>query len=196
MTDPAEQAVVAVEDTGPGPLSLLCDKEWQGLLDKDDRTSPADYPDMVLITRVEFGGAMSEAYLLAKQKPEPNPEWEARAKAAHAAITAEAGINPFATLTMLETWTAAAEPANHLGQVSFSRAMLDSATDALRMALEMARTEHLRAKPLLAACDGIADDFMTSEAHHPGHILIPAARFEAIRAALSALNTTDGGDGR
>src|ERR1700677_2477759 len=120
------------QENGPGALTLLCDKEWQDLLDKDDRTSPADYPDMALITRVEFGGAMSEAFLLAKAKPEPHPEWEAKAKAAHDRIAAEAGVNPFDTLKMLERWTADAEPANHLGQVSFSRAMLDSAADALR----------------------------------------------------------------
>jgi len=28
--------------------------EWQALLDKDDRTSPAEYPDMVLVTREEL----------------------------------------------------------------------------------------------------------------------------------------------
>jgi hypothetical protein len=36
----------------------LIDDLWQDLLDKDDRTSPAEYPDMALITRDEF-----EAYL-------------------------------------------------------------------------------------------------------------------------------------
>lgn len=55
-------------DTGPGPLSQLCDREWQTLLDKDDRNSPADYPDMVLISRTELGCVMSEAYLLAKHQ--------------------------------------------------------------------------------------------------------------------------------
>ncbi len=31
---------------------------WQDLLDKDDRTSPEEYPDMALITREEFEAAM------------------------------------------------------------------------------------------------------------------------------------------
>jgi hypothetical protein len=84
---------------------------------------------------------------LGQEKAPPNPEWEAKADAYHAAALAETGPpNPFDTLTMLERWKADAEPANELGQVSFSRALLDSATDALREALEIARSEHLRGK--------------------------------------------------
>jgi hypothetical protein len=49
---------------------------------------------------------------------------------------------------------------------------------------------------LLKACDSIADDYMTSEDHHPGYVLIPTAKFEAIRSALAVGNTTDGADGR
>lgn len=90
----------------------------------------------------------AEITRLTAEKPSPNPEWEAKADAFHAETVAEVGVNPFDTLVMLEKWKADAEPANHLGQVSFSRAMLDSATDALRAALEMARTEHLEAKRL------------------------------------------------
>lgn len=36
--------------------SAAIDRLWQDLLDKDDRTSPAEYPDMALITRDEFEG--------------------------------------------------------------------------------------------------------------------------------------------
>jgi hypothetical protein len=80
-------------------------------------------------------------------KPEPNPEWEAKADAAHEAIRAEVGDgNPFDALTMLETWKAHAEPADSDGRITFSRSLLDSAQDALRQALELARTEHLQAK--------------------------------------------------
>ncbi|MFD1104191.1 hypothetical protein [Sphingobium olei] len=40
------------------------------------------------------------------------------------------------------------------------------------------------AEPVLReACEGIADDYMTSEAHHPGYVLIPTAKFEQIVAA-------------
>jgi hypothetical protein len=37
------------------------DSIWQGLLDKDDRTSPAEYPEMVLITRDELANILEEA---------------------------------------------------------------------------------------------------------------------------------------
>lgn len=37
------------------------DAEWQTLLDKDDRTSPLEYPDMCLITKDELSGAMRAA---------------------------------------------------------------------------------------------------------------------------------------
>lgn len=35
------------------------DEIWQGLLDKDDRNSPEEYPDMVLITQDELRAALS-----------------------------------------------------------------------------------------------------------------------------------------
>lgn len=41
------------------------------------------------------------------------------------------------------------------------------------------------------AVSGIEDDYMTSDVHHPGHVLIPVAKFEQIRAALAS--RTDGG---
>jgi hypothetical protein len=34
---------------------------WDCLLNKDDRTSPADYPEMCLITREELGDYMADA---------------------------------------------------------------------------------------------------------------------------------------
>jgi hypothetical protein len=51
-----------------------------------------------------------------------------------------------------------------------------------------------KARPasLRAACEGIADDYMTSENHHPGYVLIPTAKFEAIRAALATEGKDDG----
>jgi len=69
------------------------------------------------------------------QKSEPNPEWEAIADAAHAAIIAKCGIEPEATLNMLVRYKSDAEPANEFGQITFSRSMLDSATDALQRLL-------------------------------------------------------------
>ena len=39
--------------------------EWQGLLDKDDRTSPEEYPDMCLITRDELAEMFDAVLALA-----------------------------------------------------------------------------------------------------------------------------------
>lgn len=39
---------------------------------------------------------------------------------------------------------------------------------------------------LRIAVSGIADDYQTSEAHHPDHVLIPKAKFDAIAAALQS----------
>lgn len=46
----------------PAPeIEGLVERLWQDLLDKDDRTSPAIYPDMALIAFDEFKAALSEA---------------------------------------------------------------------------------------------------------------------------------------
>lgn len=42
--------------------------------------------------------------------------------------------------------------------------------------------EEMRLREALA---GFGDDFMTSEQHHPGYVLIPSEQFERIRAALT-----------
>jgi hypothetical protein len=47
---------------------------------------------------------------------------------------------------------------------------------------------------LIAACSGIDDDYMTSEKHHPGYVLIPTTKFEAIRSALSQPDRAGSGD--
>jgi len=39
-------------------------EQWQRLLDKDDRNSPAEYPDMCLITAKEFWELASGAISL------------------------------------------------------------------------------------------------------------------------------------
>lgn len=195
MTD---TEVMSTEEAGQGPLTLLGDKEWQDLLEKDDRTSPVEYPEMALITRAELGGAMSEAFLLAKTKPEPNPEYEAKAKAAHQRIAAEAGVNPFDTLTMLERWTADAEPANHLGQVSFSRALLDSAADALRMALEISRNEYLRAERAIRSLKALQGGAALAMATLPDEGVVPdflaAIHREAVRGQLASDDDGEYGD--
>lgn len=44
----------------------LVDKEWRSLCEVGDRTSPSEYPDMLLITHKELSWAMAEAFILAK----------------------------------------------------------------------------------------------------------------------------------
>jgi hypothetical protein len=39
---------------------------------------------------------------------------------------------------------------------------------------------------LVEAITGISDDYMTSENHHPGYVLIPTLRFEKLCAAETA----------
>lgn len=34
--------------------------------------------------------------------------------------------------------------------------------------------------PAFQALSGLADDYMTSETHHPGYVLIPTAKFEKL----------------
>lgn len=60
-----------------------------------------------------------------------------------------------------------------------------SRRDSLHAA-SVARIEELEAAAagLREACEGIDRDYMTSDEHHPGYVLIPTAKFDAIRAAL------------
>lgn len=44
---------------------------------------------------------------------------------------------------------------------------------------------------LRQAVEGIDDDYMTSEHHHPGYVLIPTAKFEAICSTLSTPSKED-----
>lgn len=44
---------------------------------------------------------------------------------------------------------------------------------------------HPPADGLVEACIGISDDYMTSETHHPGYVLIPTEQFNAITQALA-----------
>jgi hypothetical protein len=51
----------------------------------------------------------------------------------------------------------------------------------------LARIDYARAPTpnLMAALEGFDDDYMTSETHHPGYVLIPTDKFERIRTALA-----------
>jgi hypothetical protein len=48
--------------TTPAPTSReAVERLWLDLLEKDDRTSPPEYPDMALITKDELGAALRVA---------------------------------------------------------------------------------------------------------------------------------------
>jgi hypothetical protein len=149
------------------------------------------------LVRLILRAALAAASLPDEKRP-PNPEWEAKAEAWHAATVAEVGeANPFDTLAMLERWKADAEPANEHGQVSFSRALLDSATDALRVALRIARNEHERVRVAREALERIA-----SSEHEVGCSFDFCPRNEcptcpsAETIARQALASLDEGEGR
>lgn len=55
-----------------------------------------------------------------------------------------------------------------------------------RLPFEEARVLRASTSALAKATAGIDDDYMTSETHHPGYVLIPTAKFEAIRDAALA----------
>jgi len=52
-------------------------------------------------------------------------------------------------------------------------------------ALKAPPTPAVEREGLAEAVRGIDDDYMTSEAHHPGYVLIPVAKFEALRLAAA-----------
>jgi len=97
-----------------------------------------DRASLALAGRILTLIAAARPAVVSDEKPDPNPEWEAKADAEHAAIREEVGeCDPLAALTMLKTWKAHAEPADQDGRITFSRAMLDSAEDALEVALKL-----------------------------------------------------------
>ena len=51
-------------------MDALIDQLWQDLLDKDDRTSPAEYPDMALITHGELAAMLRLAADSASAQPD------------------------------------------------------------------------------------------------------------------------------
>lgn len=67
-----------------------------------------------------------------------------------------------------------------LGDIRHLKWSLDALTDP--------RVLTAGASPsLVEACRGIADDYQTSDNHHPDHVLIPRDKFEAILAALKTV---------
>ena len=57
----------------------------------------------------------------------------------------------------------------------------------------VAVNSHDALKACAEALRGIGDDYMTSAQHHPGYVLIPAAKFEQLREALAALDAAETG---
>lgn len=191
---------MAADDTGPGPLSQLCDREWQDLLEKDDRTSPAEYPDMVLIARNEFGSVISEGYLLAHDMV------TAKLREAEAQVEELRRERDEA-----RGYDAPTEPGAFIGDIFFGDrknttrgthrwdgsawSELPSDAEVLMdlLAQERGRTEAAQAtiKALRAGLEGFGDDYMVSEVHHPNHVLIPLTTFERVRALLQPTERGD-----
>lgn len=72
-------------------------------------------------------------------------------------------------------------------------ALIDEIEPILRRALSAPRQPDGEA--VREAVEGIADDYMTSETHHPGYVLIPTAKFEQILAALASTKAPDADGG-
>ena len=51
-----------------GEPSEETERLWRDLLEKDDRTSPAEYPDMALITHDEFVAVHAAGFAAAREK--------------------------------------------------------------------------------------------------------------------------------
>lgn len=72
-----------VRTDADGELRRALDECWENLVEKDDRTSPDDYPDHALITREELGGYLTLAARVATLPPNgdealaPHPDDEA-----------------------------------------------------------------------------------------------------------------------
>lgn len=74
---------------------------------------------------------------------------------------------------------------------------LPLAVDCVADALARTRLAALASAPggVIAAVRGITDDYMTSEVHHPGYVLIPTERFDMLREAEASLASAPAGDG-
>jgi hypothetical protein len=57
---------------------------------------------------------------------------------------------------------------------------------SLDKARKRSAVQSARHEALLQALKGFDDDFLTSDTHHPGYVLIPTEVFERIRTALAS----------
>ncbi len=102
-----------------------------------DRTSPADQPDMMLVSQAELLAILDHCFDVSPPPADEieDAQGELDYQAYCAAKSAEPD-DPELTLRMLETWAPAALPANERGQVHFARAMLDSAAACIRALIQ------------------------------------------------------------
>ncbi len=70
---PAKPAPVSAVQAG-WKLVPVVDDAWRELCERDDCTSPAEYPDMCLITHDELAEFMSRAALTSAKAPEDHPD--------------------------------------------------------------------------------------------------------------------------
>lgn len=106
------------------------------------------------------------------------------AHAEHVRQVAAEARDGFAALEEIDQcWDAVGVPNNraHLSLAEQITA-LNNATEAT---LQELNARIVYARQVVA---GVEDDFMTSERHHPGYVLIPTAKFEELRLAASLLS--------
>lgn len=162
-------------------------------LGKHRQVSPRE---IELIIDAAMKAGMAEA--IAQQQPWP-PSPDAAAAAVHmwglqsaedldaAKIIAVAAIRCYGHQAGDEFTRATEKPWNDLAEVQAALA-----------AIQLVRGLYLSAPRLpdgwATAISGIADDYMTSEHHHPGYVLIPTEKFELLRAMIQAAPSTGGAE--
>ncbi|MBT0666998.1 hypothetical protein HT136_01280 [Novosphingobium profundi] len=151
---------------------------WQELVEYDDRTSPAEYPNMALITFEELRMFMAAAH------PNGCTCGEIAGEDPHCPLHGEPDeclVDQMA-LALLNEKSRFSGGKEYLTLAGLPDHLWRDQRRQARVALAS-----LNIQPLIEAVRGIDDDYQTSKTHHPAHVLIPAAKFHAIIDALALL---------
>lgn len=123
------------------PMGMIRAQILQAVAELPDRTSPANRPDMMLVSESELAHILEASLGDDPRNDFDFPEGEAKYRQYCAEIEPDLDAasdreDLHLTVRMLEAWAPDALPANEHGQVHFARAMLDSAARSLRQALK------------------------------------------------------------